>query len=257
MRDKGSQFFKAVSRILAEGHRAHVIFKKSFQVVCRNGGRIKLWKEIVWDSIPLKLAFLRIFTLSSNKEGVVNEYGRWDGSKWIWDANLRRLLFGWDTYQWNCFLLSLDSIPIRKNFPDALAWSHCPNGLFSVSSFKRCLDEGNVAEISSSTFLWQGICRSKVEIFSSQLLKDRTLGNQANLGMASDSIKLRVVWWFKNHGYGSKKDLTLLLLNINERCVDNSSGRPVSSSIWSPPIDNVLFFNVDGSARGNPEEAGH
>ncbi|KAK3193144.1 hypothetical protein Dsin_024454 [Dipteronia sinensis] len=81
-------------------------------------------------------------------------------------------------------------------------------------------------------------------------------GRQANLGMASDSVKFRVVWWFKNHGCRSKEDLTLLLLNINEICVDNASGRPVNNSVWSHPSDNILFFNVDGSSRGNPWEAG-
>ncbi|KAK2635501.1 hypothetical protein Ddye_030293 [Dipteronia dyeriana] len=48
-----------------------------WKVVCGNGERIKLWKDIVWDSIPLKYVFSRIFALSSNKGGAMKELSNW------------------------------------------------------------------------------------------------------------------------------------------------------------------------------------
>ena len=35
-----------------------------------------------------------------------------------------------------------------------------------------------------------------------------------------DSVKFKVALWFKNHGLGSEDALTLILLDINERCAD-------------------------------------
>ncbi|KAK2644044.1 hypothetical protein Ddye_019239 [Dipteronia dyeriana] len=57
---------------------------------------------------------------------------------------------------------------------------------------------------------------------------------------------------------GSKEDLTLLLLDISNKCVDKDhirAGRAVNCSIWIPSMDSDLFFNVDGLARGSPGEA--
>lgn len=44
-------------------------------------------------------------------------------------------------------------------------------------------------------------------------------GSQANLGLALDSIK------FKNHGFGYNIDLTFLILDLNDRCVDKASAK--------------------------------
>ncbi|KAK2654081.1 hypothetical protein Ddye_013937 [Dipteronia dyeriana] len=150
----GSDFFKDVSNLATVDHRAHSIIKNGLQVVCGNGERIKLWKDIVWDSIPLKLAFPRIFVLSSNKEGAVKDFGNLEGSKWVWDIKLRRPNFGWEREQWQVFVMSLDNINVRKDFHDTIVWVHCTNGIFSVSSFQRCLKTANVFDGVCSSFQW-------------------------------------------------------------------------------------------------------
>ncbi|KAK2646035.1 hypothetical protein Ddye_021230 [Dipteronia dyeriana] len=123
---------------------------------------------IILLSILLKMAFKHF-------AGVVKEFGRNEGSKWDWDVKLRRHLFGWERDQWNCFVLSLDSIIIRKRFHDTLAWSHYSNGLFSVSSFRRCLEGSSAYESSVAPLLWKGLCPLKVDIFLWQVLRGRTL----------------------------------------------------------------------------------
>lgn len=96
----------------------------------------------------------------------MEEFGRWEDSNWVWEINMRRPLFNWNVEQWNCFLLALDSIVIRRNVKDALAWTFCPNGLFSVSSFHRCLEGNSVGNISNISFIWQGIYPPKIEVFT-------------------------------------------------------------------------------------------
>ena len=78
----------------------------------------------------------------------------------------------------------------------------------------------------------------------------------ADFSVALDSIKFRTALWFKSHGCGSNIDLTLLMLDLNDRCVDIAPTKKKSIVQWCPPMDNDLFFNVDGSARGNPGDAG-
>ena len=41
--------------------------------------------------------------------------------------------------------------------------------------------------------------------------------SQVDLCKALDTIKFRVALWFKHHGSGSDSDLSLLILDLNER----------------------------------------
>ncbi|KAK2646875.1 hypothetical protein Ddye_022070 [Dipteronia dyeriana] len=79
---------------------------------------------------------------------------------------------------------------------------------------------------------------------------------QANLGVAPDLVRFRVCWWFKNYGCGSEDDLIQLLLDVCDRCIDKENVRVVKRSVWTSPLGNAFFFNVDVSVRGCSGEAG-
>ncbi|KAK2659848.1 hypothetical protein Ddye_006381 [Dipteronia dyeriana] len=140
MKDKGlSLLVKWLWRFSRE-HSA--LWKK---VICLSSGKkVRFWNDIKWDSVSLKMAFLRINALAKNKEGMVRQFGRFENSSWKWEVNLRRELFDWEINQWNRFLLSLDSVNIRENFQDAIAWSINTNEVFSVKSFRYCLENTGV-----------------------------------------------------------------------------------------------------------------
>ena len=256
-------------------------------------------------------------------------------------------------------MTALNSIKVRTNFFDSLAWTLSFNGLFTVRSFPYCLEKARSGSCQDNTFMsfiWKGICPPKTEIFIWQLIKGTVLvcevmwkfgmvnlanceclmcglvvesinhlfltcvwscelwricmgwwgvhgcmnyslidwlngwvgicpsqsrnrawnvlfcavvwtiwenrnrvvfrGSQPCLGLALDSVKFRVALWFKNYGPGSSCDLTLLMLDLNERCTDDMRSKVRRKEVWMPPANNELCFNVDGSSRGNPREAG-
>ncbi|KAK3172175.1 hypothetical protein Dsin_033156 [Dipteronia sinensis] len=245
----------------------------------------------------------------------------------------------------------------RFCYPVALAWTFCPNGSFSVKSFRRCLEEiGEVGSDAVSSLLWLGFVPHKVEVFLWQLLKVRILvkevlhnfgmvqiasiecplcnsewetvnhlflhcdwawklwseamgwwevsscknkdisgwadgwsglcnaksssrawivlfyavcwtiwdirnvvvfnGKEAIFSLALDSVRFRLAWWFKHFSSGSSEDVTILMLDVERRCVDRQP--PMSKQIisWSPPLNHDLVFIVDGSAKGNSGLAG-
>ena len=81
-------------------------------------------------------------------------------------------------------------------------------------------------------------------------------GKNLDLGLVLDTIKFRVALWFKNHGTGSYDDLTLLILDIKDRCVDVSVSKARRALVGSPPTVFELCFNVDGFVSGSPGKAG-
>ncbi|KAK2638467.1 hypothetical protein Ddye_026262 [Dipteronia dyeriana] len=105
-----SPFIKIVSRLFNERHRACKIVNEGFRVVVGNGKRVRLWEEIRWANLSLKEAFPRIYALTTNKVGLVKEFGRWERSKWEWKVALRRPVFNWELEQWNSFLACQDCI---------------------------------------------------------------------------------------------------------------------------------------------------
>ncbi|KAK3199587.1 hypothetical protein Dsin_023002, partial [Dipteronia sinensis] len=100
-------------------------------------------------------------------------FGNWCGAKWVWNIVTRRPLFDWEKDQWRVFSTFLDCIPIRDNVPDALAWSLSSNGLFSVGSFRRELEDSTNGTNLVPKFLWKGICPSKIELFLWQMWKGK------------------------------------------------------------------------------------
>ncbi|KAK3187757.1 hypothetical protein Dsin_027318 [Dipteronia sinensis] len=58
-----------------------------------NGRRVNFWNDPCGEELPLKFSFPRIYALALNKNGVVEDFGRWQGSKWVWEIPLRRPLF--------------------------------------------------------------------------------------------------------------------------------------------------------------------
>ncbi|KAK3189441.1 hypothetical protein Dsin_029002 [Dipteronia sinensis] len=148
------------------------------RILDMNKGLLAKW---VWrygnDDNPLWRRVLKAkYGISENsKHKHVQEFGRWNGNKWVWKVELRRPLFDWELDQWRCFLLSLENIPIHGNVSDAVAWVHNSNGLFLVRSFQRCLEEEDSVLATVPNLIWQGICPPKIEVFVWQLIKGRVM----------------------------------------------------------------------------------
>lgn len=69
-------------------------------------------------------------------------------------------------------------------------------------------------------------------------------------------VCFRVAWWFKNLEKGSSDPITTLLWNIKEGCSDPIRSKNSKAVEWVPPPLGSFEFNVDGSARGSPGQAG-
>ncbi|KAK2636756.1 hypothetical protein Ddye_031548 [Dipteronia dyeriana] len=75
-------------------------------------------------------------------------------------------------------------------------------------------------------------------------------GLAASDGKTLDMIKFRVALWFKNYGCESEVDLTMLMLDLQERCVDSGSAKVIRSKSWVPSAAYNYCFYVNGLSRG-------
>ncbi|KAK3199337.1 hypothetical protein Dsin_022752 [Dipteronia sinensis] len=137
---KASHFVKAIGTLFFQGSQTDQVIKDGMQVVLGCGDRIRFWQDLGHDGIPLSEYFPRIFALATAKKGTIQEFGFWQHSSWSWNVSLRRSVFDWEVGQWTSFLSFLDGITIRRNVNDTMAWAFSTNGLFSVKSFRQCLE---------------------------------------------------------------------------------------------------------------------
>ena len=140
-----------------------------FHVIIGRGDRAIFWSDIRCNSASLKEDFPRIFVLSSNKNGFMKDFGSWQKEVWRWDIPMRRPLFDWETKVWESFRSVLDKIKIRRWTSDKIAWSMCKLGIFSVSSFQKCLENSPHSDLAWDNFVWGGFCPPKVQVFAWQV----------------------------------------------------------------------------------------
>ncbi|KAK3220075.1 hypothetical protein Dsin_014045 [Dipteronia sinensis] len=79
--NSGSFFVKAIQSLFETSSETASLLQEGLKVVVGNGERARLWTDLLWDSIPLKSAFPRIFALAAIKDGLVKDYGKWIRSK--------------------------------------------------------------------------------------------------------------------------------------------------------------------------------
>ena len=105
----------------------------------------------------------------------IKDFGKWTGSRWNWEITLRRPLFDWELDHWSCFISFLDCVTVRPLVENIIAWSFNINGLFSVSFFRKCLEEEANVNSMESEPIWQGIYPPKIEVFVWKLVKGRVM----------------------------------------------------------------------------------
>ena len=62
-------------------------------------------------------------------------------------------------------------------------------------------------------------------------------------------VNFRVAWWFKKLGRGSSDSISVIMLNLKDRCVEMYVLKVPKFKVWCPPNPDSLKFNVDGSTK--------
>ncbi|KAK3206960.1 hypothetical protein Dsin_021006 [Dipteronia sinensis] len=125
--ESASFFVKTVSSLYSAGSLTEKFLKDGLKIIIGNGRRANFWNEPWGKELPLKFSFPRIFALAVDKSGVVEDFGRWQGSNWVWEVPLRRPLFDWEKNQWQAFQYVLQCNKILGSIVDDIAWLFSSN----------------------------------------------------------------------------------------------------------------------------------
>jgi hypothetical protein len=213
----------------------------------------RFWTSKWIGDVPLAIAFLRLFSLSNQKDGMVSDFIVIEGGRGVWSFIWRRNLFQWE----------VDLVAILKGLLDPWVftleedyWSWLPDvevGFSVRSAYKLLLEDlGPGVEVEEDlrgvlAQIWSSSAPSKVIAFSWQLLYDR-IPTRNNLELRG--IFVTETPWECVGCVGKVETPTHLFLHC-----------PFAMKVWSelfkwvgveiviPPSISSLFEIFMGSAR--------
>ncbi|KAE8657579.1 rab9 effector protein with kelch motifs-like [Hibiscus syriacus] len=110
-------------------------FRSLFKVRVGNGGSTRFWFDSWALDSPLKVAFSRLFVLSLNKNGKLNELGEFRS----WHIQMRRNLSDWELDQFSNLLAIIHNITLSHEMSDSLVRRGNGEGIYTVNScVKSC-----------------------------------------------------------------------------------------------------------------------
>ncbi|KAL4346365.1 hypothetical protein GQ457_17G012800 [Hibiscus cannabinus] len=157
-----SWFWKSIIRPLLD---AEDCFTKKLRFILGDGKSINFWDDVWIGSNSLKVAYPRIYALSSRKEGKVVEFGSKLNGFWEWNIPLRRRLFDWEIETWERFINALDVASRSLESKDCLRWSGSSSGHYRPKSFCELVSIEGAKYDKMWKWIWSSLVPPKVEFF--------------------------------------------------------------------------------------------
>ncbi|KAK3189308.1 hypothetical protein Dsin_028869 [Dipteronia sinensis] len=244
---KPSQFIKAVGSLFDYSSKSKRVLREGLQLVLGYGDKADFWNDIRWDSIPLRLAFPRIFAISTVKEGQIDKFARSEPhlakSMSSQGGNLCLVTFQRQDFGEGLAYEARLILSLGWSLPDLQGRGRNSGPL--ICSMQVVMEI--VVQLAWNTLIYATTWMIWEE--RNQLVVNN---RDFDIDWVIDLVKFRVVWWFKHCGKGCHDSITLLLNNIKDLCIDKPKRKAGCREEWTPPPFDTLFFNVNGSARGKP-----
>ncbi|GKV49125.1 hypothetical protein SLEP1_g55890 [Rubroshorea leprosula] len=130
----GSLWWRDVCRLNEIGGSNIGWLEKGFELDVGEGKEMLFWKEN-WVGIgELANLFPRLFLLSTGKENVISQMGKWKNGEWTWDLKWRHALREEEAIQLQNMISRLNTKSLTKGRRDVWHWKHDQNGIYSASS---------------------------------------------------------------------------------------------------------------------------
>lgn len=106
---------------------------------------MNFWNDYWTGKGALQIYFPRIFALVRVKSRLVDNFGKWEGDRCVWEIALRKSVFDWKVSIWENFNNVTEGIFLVEGTKDWVVWAPFCAGKFICKSFMRSLS-GEVNE---------------------------------------------------------------------------------------------------------------
>ena len=118
-----------------------MIVEEGMLLTVGGGNSILFWHDKWCESGILKTSFPRLFSLSSQKNSLINQMRQWNGNIWIWNLQWRRALFQWESEEVRRFKeIIVRNGPSRER-KDGIMWKFSGDTSYPTMSITAKVNE--------------------------------------------------------------------------------------------------------------------
>ncbi|XP_028186376.1 uncharacterized protein LOC114373014 [Glycine soja] len=147
------------------------------------GDKFEFWEDNwLGGAGSLLDKYLRLYTISSQQNQIIQHMGTVKDSGWEWEFRWRRTMFDNELDMAISFLKDVESHNIQQQERDQWVWMADSNGQYSIRSAYNVLREDIAEEIHDGAYeeLWKLKVPTKIATFAWRLFRDR-LPTKTNL----------------------------------------------------------------------------
>jgi hypothetical protein len=133
--------------------------------------KIRFWHDILCRVLPLKGAFLELFSTACLRDAFVADNLHFSNGSHQWNINFVRSTHDWELEFFTSFFDKLYSISLRQNGVDKLYWIPSKSRRFEISLFYNVL-----VPLDSTHFPWRCIWQSNAPLRVAFFAWTATLG---------------------------------------------------------------------------------
>ena len=121
------------------------------------GNTILFWHDKWCDPGPLRVAFVRLFSLSTQKASFISQMGAWNERSWSWNLTWRRALHDWEQQDVARLIQIIEQKKPNIEATDAVLWKGSGNTYFQVKCINDKLYESSspILPKHSVKSIWQ------------------------------------------------------------------------------------------------------
>ncbi|GLU05147.1 hypothetical protein SLE2022_222630 [Rubroshorea leprosula] len=176
-----SRVWKDIVGVGSGSERLLEMLVKGFKWKVGDGSCVKFWSDIWVGDKSLKNLFPRLFAMSTNREGLLQDMGLWGTDGWVWDCRWRHGCRGRAASEEEQLRELINGVKLKIDGVDSWRWIHSGDGSYSVKvAYDFLTPKVSILDGKWSKIIWSKYVPSKLSVFGWRLFLNR-LATRENL----------------------------------------------------------------------------
>ena len=150
----------------ADTSKMRSIIEEGIYVKIGKGNSVQFWHDNWCEGGILKRAFPRLYTLSLQKNHLVNQMGVWQESSWAWLLSWRRSLYDWEYEEVQRLEIIIQQVIPDRGTEDSVIWKHSGSMVYPTKIIGTKLFEGREPILPKAVinFVWHSFIPPRAQL---------------------------------------------------------------------------------------------